>query len=80
MSQNFNPTPAAKPFYAQDWFIIVMLIFCGLPGLILMWVVADWSTTTKIIVTVVLVLAATLLGVGSNLLAGAANTNYNAAP
>lgn len=80
MSQNFNPTPAAKPFYAQDWFIILMLIFCGLPGLILMWVVADWSQTTKIIVTVVLVLAGLLLGIGSTMLGGAATGNYNTAP
>ena len=47
------PAPAKKPFYAQNWFIIISLLFCFPLGLILMWAKSSWGTGAKVGVTIV---------------------------
>ena len=40
-----------RPWYLQDWFIILMLVFVVPVGIFLMWYSSGWKRDTKIIVT-----------------------------
>ena len=47
-----------KKLYEKTWFIIVMLLFVFPVGLFLMWKYSSWNKVAKIIVTILIVLAA----------------------
>ena len=40
-----------KPFYASNWFNILLILFVTPLGLITMWAFTDWKNVTKVVVT-----------------------------
>lgn len=54
---NNTQKQTAKPFYASTMFNVLMILFLTPVGLFTMWCFADWKKSTKIVVTVLCVLA-----------------------
>ena len=50
------PPPVSKKWTAKETLTVIFLVLIPIVGLILMWVIANWSTKVKIIITVVLLL------------------------
>lgn len=55
--QNTTKTTDKQPFYATNWFNILMLLFVTPVGIFTMWCFSTWSKRTKIIITVLCVLS-----------------------